>query len=82
MANQNDERPSHDPLDYHKGVLGELVLPRMGADGGYYFQCCHCAFVHRLDFTVTPEHGLEMRVYAAPDETEKARAKLEGWLDE
>jgi hypothetical protein len=48
--------------DYHKGVAGELVLPRMADAGGYYFQCCDCGLVHRLDFTITEEHGLEIRV--------------------
>jgi hypothetical protein len=54
---------------------GALILPRMGADGGYYFQCCDCALVHRLDFAVTPEHGLEMRVYIEPEMTDAARER-------
>jgi hypothetical protein len=43
--------------DYHKGVAGEFVLPRMADAGGYYFQRCDCGLVHRLDFTITEEHG-------------------------
>lgn len=54
-------------------VDGTLILPRMAADGGYLFQCCDCALVHRLDFAITPEHGLEMRVYGMPEETDAAR---------
>jgi hypothetical protein len=61
---------------------GALILPRMGADGGYLFKCCDCALVHRLDFTITPEHGLEMRVYYDADATTMARLLNEGWLDE
>jgi hypothetical protein len=64
---------------------GALILPRMGADGGYLFQCCDCALVHRLDFAITPAHGLEMRVTCDADATATARAakaaEIEGWLD-
>jgi hypothetical protein len=62
-----------------KKEQGALILPRMGADGGFYFECCQCQLVHRIDFSITPENGLEMRVYGDEKETEKAR---ERWLDE
>jgi hypothetical protein len=63
------------------GVQGALILPRMAADGGYLFECCHCSLTHRLDFAVSPERGLEMRVYYDAEATERARAEHEGWLD-
>lgn len=61
---------------------GKLILPRMAADGGYLFQCCDCALVHRLDFAITHSNGLEMRVYYDADATAKARADDDGFLDE
>jgi hypothetical protein len=61
---------------------GALILPRMAEAGGYYFQCCDCALTHRLDFTITAANGLEMRVYAAPKETEDARRERDDFLDE
>jgi hypothetical protein len=65
-----------------KPRLGSLIKPRMGADGGYFFECCDCHLTHRLDFTVTAANGLEMRVYAAPKETEDARRERDDFLDE
>jgi hypothetical protein len=58
---------------------GALILPRMADAGGYLFQCCDCALVHRLDFAVTAEHGLEMRVFVDAEATEAARVK---WLED
>lgn len=58
---------------------GALILPRMGVDGGFYFECCDCHLVHRIDFQTTAENGLEMRVYGDVQETEKARDR---WLEE
>jgi hypothetical protein len=62
---------------------GQLIRPRMGTDGGYHMECCDCGLVHRLDFSITPENGLELRVYKVclPEQTEvmiaDARAKLD-----
>jgi hypothetical protein len=52
---------------------GELIRPRMGADGGYHTECCDCGLVHKLDFSITPENGLELRVYRDQEKTFNAR---------
>src|SRR6202044_4204495 len=44
--------------DYHKGVAGEMVLPRVADAGGYYFQCCDCGLVHRLMEACVGAHNL------------------------
>jgi hypothetical protein len=72
MIRAEDKRKQTEP--------GALVLPRMGADGGYLFQCCDCALVHRLDFTITEKHGLEMRGYV--DEAECAGMGRAPGIDE
>ena len=64
-------------LRREKPPLGSLIKPRMGADGGYFLECCDCGLTHRLDFSITPENALEMRVYAAPDETAQARVSFD-----
>jgi hypothetical protein len=69
-------------MTIEKPPLGSLVLPRMAEAGGYLFTCCDCGLTHRLDFTITPTFGLAMRVFAAPDETAKARRERDDFLDE
>jgi hypothetical protein len=51
---------------------GQLIRPRMGADGGYHMECCDCGLVHRLDFSIT-ENGLELRVFRDEKKTFNAR---------
>jgi hypothetical protein len=43
-----------------------------GEQGGYQMICCGCGLVHRLDFDITPDDGIHLRVYrldgyGAPD---------------
>ena len=52
---------------------GQLIRPRMGADGGYFAERCDCGLVHRLDFSITPENGLELLVYRDEEKTFSAR---------
>jgi hypothetical protein len=52
---------------------GQLIRPRMGEDGGYHMECCDCGLVHRLDFSITPENGLELRVHCDEEKTFNAR---------
>jgi hypothetical protein len=47
---------------------GQLIRPRMGADGGYHMECCDCGL-----FSITPEGGLELRVYRDEEKTFNAR---------
>ena len=54
---------------------GALIRPAMADVGGFFFQCCDCALVHRIDFDITPKNGLEMRVYGDVEETRKARER-------
>lgn len=50
---------------------GELIRPRLAAEGGYYQQCCGCDLWHRLDFYLDTANGpadpreveLTLRVY-------------------
>jgi hypothetical protein len=53
---------------------GQLILPRMAEAGGYHMTCCDCQLVHRLDFTISAQHGLELRVYRDDVRTAIARA--------
>jgi hypothetical protein len=71
-------------IPVHKGMQnGELILPRMAADGGYSMQCCDCALVHRLDFSIFTQAGpadpreykLELRVYRDDEATKIARER-------
>jgi hypothetical protein len=52
---------------------GALILPRMAIDGGYLMTCCDCKSTHRLDFAISEQHGLEMRVWFDQEETDKRR---------
>jgi hypothetical protein len=52
---------------------GALILPRMAIDGGYRFTCCDCLLTHRLDFAISEQHGLEMRVYGDQAKTDELR---------
>ena len=57
---------------------GDLIRPKMQDQGGYKMQCCDCGLVHRLDFTITEDDGLHLRVYRLDAETQKARAATQG----
>jgi hypothetical protein len=54
---------------------GQLIRPRMAMEGGYHMECCDCGLVHRLDFSITPENGLELRVYCDEEKTFNARLR-------
>ena len=52
---------------------GALILPRMAIDGGYTMTCCDCKSTHRLDFAISEQHGLEMRVWHDQAKTDELR---------
>jgi hypothetical protein len=66
---------------------GDLIRPRMAADGGYHMQCCDCGLVHRLDFTLNlndveidpAKVRLELRVYRDEERTLAARGGSPDW---
>jgi hypothetical protein len=53
---------------------GGLIRRKMAEDGGYLMACCDCGLMHRLDFTITTDDGLHLRVYRDEAETAKERA--------
>jgi hypothetical protein len=54
---------------------GQLIRPRMAMEGAYHTECCDCGLVHKLDFSITPENGLELRVYRDEEKTFNARLR-------
>jgi hypothetical protein len=43
---------------------GEWVRPVMT---GYLMECCRCGLVHKMDFRVSADGGIEMRGDTVPD---------------
>jgi hypothetical protein len=58
---------------------GDLIRPKMREQGGYRVTCCGCGLTHRLDFDITEDDGLHLRVYRDEAETQKQRATAQAF---